>query len=173
MLTETDIDKFYKDFESMKLVKPVAIMAQATGLSTGNVSEYLSRKKKPSERFIRVFYDKIYKSSTNVPRDTVSLGNTEPGEKDLLRILMQQMTNLMQTQNNLLQDQKEQVVDKVNDIDTNLKQVLGAVIKIESDIHASKEVALKSLARLERLPEESLTGEAHKIVKRRVLGHKK
>jgi hypothetical protein len=36
-------------------------------LSSGNVSEYLSRKKKPSEKFIKTFYDSVYKSSTNVP----------------------------------------------------------------------------------------------------------
>lgn len=60
MLTEREIEQFYNDFESMKLVKPVATMvALVPGLSSGNVSEYLNKKKKPSERFIRAFYEHI------------------------------------------------------------------------------------------------------------------
>src|SRR5687768_3876858 len=69
MITEREIEQFYKDFEAMKLIKPVAVMQRATGLSSGNVSEYLSKKKKPSEKFIKAFYDSVYKSSTNVPRE--------------------------------------------------------------------------------------------------------
>lgn len=83
MLTEREIEQFYKDFESMKLVKPVATMvALVPGLSSGNVSEYLSKKKKPSERFIRAFYEHIYKNSTNVPREqpdhSISVANEYP-----------------------------------------------------------------------------------------------
>lgn len=64
MITQQDIDQFYVDFEKMGLKKPVAtMMALVPGLSSGNVSEYLSKKKKPSERFIRAFYDNIYKTS--------------------------------------------------------------------------------------------------------------
>ncbi|MFT3679475.1 MAG: S24 family peptidase [Ferruginibacter sp.] len=67
MLTEKKIEQFYKDFDSMELLKPNATMQKATGLSSGNVSDYLNRKKKPSESFINAFYEKVYKPSTIAP----------------------------------------------------------------------------------------------------------
>lgn len=70
MLTDKDIEKFYLDFESMGLTKPNATMRNATGLSSGNVSDYLNRKKKPSESFINAFYSKVFKSSINAPHGT-------------------------------------------------------------------------------------------------------
>lgn len=121
-------------------------------------------------------YEKIFGNGGDIEEsENLNEGNKEPGsnEKSLLALLMKEMASLMRTQNNLLRDQKTLVVDKVNNIDSNLKQVYAAVIKISSDIDSSKDVVLESLARLEKLPKGSLTGEAHKIVKRRVLGVKK
>ena len=66
IVTETDIQKFYDDLESMKLLRPHAVMKAASGLASGVVSEYLNRKKKPSKAFIKAFYEKVFDSSTNV-----------------------------------------------------------------------------------------------------------
>lgn len=69
-LTKSDIDQFYVDLESIGLLKPVAELARISGLSTGNVSEYLSKKKKPSRKLIDAFY-LHYKNSINIPHETM------------------------------------------------------------------------------------------------------
>lgn len=87
MLTINDIEQFYNDVSALGLKFPVAAISKATGFSKGNVSDYLSRKKEPSENFVKVFYKKLYKGSTDVPRNTVSAGNSHvrgTGQVDLV-----------------------------------------------------------------------------------------
>ena len=57
MLTQDKIDQFYKDVESLKLKNPVSTIAKMMKRSKGNISDYLSKKKEPSESFIDTFYD--------------------------------------------------------------------------------------------------------------------
>ena len=76
-LTQDDIDRFYTDLESIRLLKPVAELARISGLSTGNVSEYLNKKKKPSRKLIDAFY-KHYKNSINVPQETSAQEHEKP-----------------------------------------------------------------------------------------------
>lgn len=56
MLTNDQIEDFYKQAESLNLRFPVAIIAEKTGEPKGNVSKYLNRKMEPSESFIARFY---------------------------------------------------------------------------------------------------------------------
>lgn len=68
MLQKKDIERFYQDVDSLGLRFPVSKIAEATEYPKSNVSEYLSRKKEPSEKFIKAFYQ-AFKSSINVPRE--------------------------------------------------------------------------------------------------------
>jgi hypothetical protein len=72
MLTKADIDAFYTHVESLNLKFPVAELARATGQSKGTVSGYLTRKKEPSENFIKAVYAKFPKGAT---KDAVSSTN--------------------------------------------------------------------------------------------------
>lgn len=65
MITQENIDRFYKDVEGLKLKFPVAAIALATGESKGNVSRYLNKKLEPSEPFLIKFYE----SFKIVPRE--------------------------------------------------------------------------------------------------------
>jgi hypothetical protein len=65
MLTKERIDKFYIDLEALGLKRPIAAISQATGYSKGNVSEWVNKKKEPSENFIDKFYLEFYKDSMN------------------------------------------------------------------------------------------------------------
>ena len=56
MLTQDKIDQFYKDLESLQLSRPGSTIVEKTGLSKGNISAYLRKKKKPSKNFIDAFY---------------------------------------------------------------------------------------------------------------------
>ena len=64
MLTKMDIEKFYECVDKLKLRFPNAAIAKATGFSKGNVSEYMNRKKEPSEAFINAFYKAFPNGST-------------------------------------------------------------------------------------------------------------
>lgn len=69
MLTQGKIDQFYKDVESLQLKRKVAEIQRATNFPKSNISEWLNKKKVPSEKFINAFYDsfklQLQKSSTN------------------------------------------------------------------------------------------------------------
>jgi len=63
MITKEEIDRFYKDVAALGLKFPGSTISEATGFSKSNVSEYLSRKKEPSENFLKAFYAKFSKGS--------------------------------------------------------------------------------------------------------------
>lgn len=66
MLQKSQIEQFYRDVESVRDIKKLnAVVARETGYSSGNVSEYLNRKKEPSETFLQAFYEWF----KNVPRE--------------------------------------------------------------------------------------------------------
>lgn len=69
MLKQADIERFYADLENLDLKFPVAAIAKVTGFSKGNVSDYLGRKKEPSENFLRKFYQH-FKDSIIVPSNS-------------------------------------------------------------------------------------------------------
>lgn len=54
------LERFYSDVKSLNLRFPVAEITKKTGYPKSNVSEYLSRKKIPSTRFMAKFYECYY-----------------------------------------------------------------------------------------------------------------
>lgn len=70
IMSRAEIDQFYKDVEALGLRFPVADISKATRFAKGQVSEYLNKKKEPSENFIRAFYKSFKIGSTNVSRET-------------------------------------------------------------------------------------------------------
>lgn len=166
MITKKEIEQFYLDLKAVGLVKPVAVMMEATGLkSSGTVSEYLSGKKKPSETFIKAFYEKVYKGSIKPPiasEDYLPAGDVKVSLKDYLEGLKQDKAFL-----------QDLLLNKVEGIDSNLKKTLGGVVQLSLHGESAREVALESLARLEKKPKGALTGEADKIVKRLMKEQKK
>ncbi|MFA9212956.1 MAG: hypothetical protein ACEQSR_03815 [Candidatus Methylacidiphilales bacterium] len=57
MLISSKIEQFYKDVENLDLRFPIAEIALKTGFAKSNVSDYLSKKKVPSDNFLKVFYE--------------------------------------------------------------------------------------------------------------------
>jgi hypothetical protein len=51
--------KFIEDVGRLQLKFPVASVAKVTGESKGNVSNFLNKKKEPSDNFLRTFYEKV------------------------------------------------------------------------------------------------------------------
>lgn len=57
MQTKTLIDRFYEDVAALDLRFPVAEICRRTGYSKTVASDYLSKKKTPSQEFIEKFYE--------------------------------------------------------------------------------------------------------------------
>lgn len=92
----------------------------------------------------------------------LSLGDLNITLKDYLNEVRQQKEFLQQL-----------LIDKIGKIDSNLSTALGGVIQLSLHVESAREVALKSLARLEKKPQEALTDEADKIVIQLMKEHKK
>lgn len=73
MITKDQIDKFYKDVESLSLKFPGASISKATGFSKGTVSSYLNRKEEPSESFLKAFYKEFGKGLGSSPEEKVDV----------------------------------------------------------------------------------------------------
>lgn len=90
MLDKAGIDQFYKDVEALGLKFPVAAIAGATGFSKGNVSDYLKKRREPSQGFLNKFYEKFSNSLKKVPKTDVT-GTTDKDET--IAILVRQGAN--------------------------------------------------------------------------------
>lgn len=75
MLTQARIDQFYRDVESLGLTKKVADIQRATKFPKSNISEWLNKKKKPSEKFVDAFYDSFYNGSTEISSKPAAITN--------------------------------------------------------------------------------------------------
>lgn len=83
----------------------------------------------------------------------------------LLVQLMKAQNSLLSVQNKILEDQKESVVSKVNNIDENVTKLIDGLSVVELQVHSGRQVALESLARLEKKKKvQELLQEADKIV---------
>lgn len=98
MLTQEKINKFYDDVKTLGLKRPIAVIAEKTGYSKGNVSSYLSRKLQPSENFINAFYE----SFKIIPRSTAS--NIEPNQSEKQPNTLAEALEIIKQQNAFLQD---------------------------------------------------------------------
>jgi transcriptional regulator with XRE-family HTH domain len=72
--------RFLRDVELLDFKFPVAEIAELTGYSKSNVSQYLKGKLEPSENFLKSFYKSLEKSDIKVPQET----KTEEPEISLL-----------------------------------------------------------------------------------------
>jgi phage repressor protein C with HTH and peptisase S24 domain len=79
VLITDKIQRFYIDVVSLDLRFPIAEISAATGFNKSNVSEYLSKKKIPSEKFLNEFYKKFSSIIVSLEETTNILN--EPGEE--------------------------------------------------------------------------------------------
>lgn len=110
MITQEEIDQFYRDVESLKLKFPNAEIKKATGYSSGNVSDILKKNREPSEEFLKAFYKKFPKKSQNVPAGNGATGNTEMPSDDLSALIKSNaelVLTLKSAQANIASCQKE------------------------------------------------------------------
>lgn len=117
MLSNSDTQRFLEDVKKLDLKFPVATIAKETGYSTGNVSEYLSGKREPTERFLKKFYKSdLFKDKLILEEPEVTYNywraETERAQQQLvdmrkeietLRSMISDKDRLIQTQDELIE----------------------------------------------------------------------
>lgn len=157
--------------------KLISEIQYKTGLSLEEIADkigysrpYLNnvKLKGGGKKVIGVLREKFAEILQNVPRATFNnQGRQEPedqknnlSQEELLSVLVQ----LIRTQNRILEKQEIDLVERVKDIEVNLKDALGRVDSIKLDVYSGKIVILESLARLEKKKSGALISEADSIV---------
>lgn len=167
MLKESDIDQFYKDVDALELKFPVAAIAKATGARKGNVSDYLNKRKTPSENFIKKFYDNFPRSTKKEQiqvsvKDQLPIGGTIITLEDYLNEVKQQKNFLQQ----LLMKNADEVGINLKEVNASLSEVRETVEATWAKMSAAIDVSLKSLSRLEKKPEGSLIDEKDSVLRK-------
>lgn len=63
------LEKFQEDVRTLKRRLPIAEIANRMGMDKGNISSYLSGKKRPGKKFLKKFYQTFFDSATLVAED--------------------------------------------------------------------------------------------------------
>lgn len=158
MITKEIIERFYRDVDSLGLKFPVATIAEATGTSKGNVSKYLSKKIAPSEAFINAFYDKVYKSSRQVSKETIEQPEAqEKNDVDTTRLLIA----TLQDHNKTLKDQLH-LQSSLSALLAELKSNRELLVTLINGTTARGETMMAFLEKLTKLKHGSLFVESDK-----------
>lgn len=99
-------------------------------------------------------------------KSPINQGNSavqESGEPDLLKTLLTRLVTLTENQNRILERQEKDLVEKVNNIDTNLNLVTAQAESLKYDLESGRTVVLQSLARIEGKKPDELLHEADNI----------
>lgn len=152
MVTKAEIERFYKDVESLGLKFPGARIVEVTGESKGNVSRILNRKMEPSGSFLNKFYNGFKTSVKAFPDDSNKTENVPPAA--FLGITAQEYIEELRRDKRRLESV----------IDANLTALVTMLSALHRHDLASHQVMLRSLARLEKLKDrEQLIEEADRI----------
>lgn len=144
-------------------------MATIVGVSYRTYQEIertgIIKKSKDIEAIKKILSEKeqiITSENTQKLEDVLPVGD--------LRVTLQDYLNEVRQQKEFLQ---QLLMDKIGKLDANLSTALGGVIQLSLHVESAREVVLKSLARLEKKPQSSLTDEADKIVIQLMKEHEK
>lgn len=99
-------------------------------------------------------------NDVEVPESHITIQTVIEKQNTFIEIL----NNTLARQNSLLERQANNIEVRVERTDTNLEQVLHYLQALSMNMKSGREVILRSLARLEKMPESVLVEEASKIV---------
>lgn len=170
----TEFGKKLKELREAKRFTQGQI-ATSLGVTTRQVQRY-EENTLPRPDKIKAL-NKIFKFDFFTMMDDTKSHNATEGDKldqqlplGDLNITLKDYLNEVRQQKEFLQ---QLLMDKIGKLDANLSTALGGVIQLSLHVESAREVVLKSLARLEKKPQSSLTDEADKIVIQLMKEHKK
>lgn len=180
MLTKESIERFRLDVKSLGLKFPGATIAKQTKYSKGQVSAYLNGED-PSENFLKAFYEKFGESLKKVQvgknndpaadplSQALPMGDLKLTVADYIKKI-EEGTRKVEEHNRVLQ---QILTDKLGKIEEYSGLSLVYASNASLRVGALSDVALESLARLEKKPIGSLMREAGKLVNRNIAKQQK
>jgi hypothetical protein len=161
MLTQGKIDQFYKDVNSLKLKYPVAEIQRATKFPKSNVSEWLSKKKVPSENFINAFYEKfkvlLHESSTNVHSNDIMADDSygsiaaieiKTASGKTIHVKPEGQTEItllnafLEERDRVIETLKEEKQARIDELSKDKEDLMGMLNSALGKIYASQQIAL-------------------------------
>lgn len=118
MITKAQINDFYDDVELLGLKFPNAEIAKVTKQSKGAVSEYLNKKKEPSEQFLKLFYEG-FGSSLKVLKDGKEKHKTPTTYEVTNETILQAIMKLTESNEKIVHSNNEAVATTKVVADTN------------------------------------------------------
>lgn len=167
MITKDTIDQFMKDVEELNLKFPVAAISQATGISKGNVSKYLSGKLEPGETFLNLFYEKVYKSGRKVVKDLGSATNVHT--ETLIKTLQDHNKTLQENNDTLKEITLKQIGEHqkcLDDLGKSIKENQVLLVSLLSSQTVKADVIMEALDEIRGKRKGSLGEESHKRERR-------
>lgn len=146
-----------------KTGKSLSVIAKEIGYSRPHLNK---AKLNPIEggKIVGILKTKYVNELEDVPRfESITIEKQHKPEPSLLEALMQKLITVTDTTNRLLERQEKQLLDKVDNIDTNLNLVSAQTQKISLELESGRMVALMALSRLEKKPVNELIDEADSI----------
>jgi hypothetical protein len=163
---------------SKELKKLVGLIKAQTGKNQGQIADEINYSRahfnvmingddNPElEKLLRSKYKKQIEQS--VGNDGLSSKeNIDPTFFDLIHHqskILEVLQIQSETANKILHRLATNVEEKIVTIDSNLKDVQGRVDSLKLDVYSGRTVVLRSLARLEKKPENTLLKEADNII---------
>lgn len=134
MHTTDRISKFYEDVGSLNLEFPVAEISKTLKKSKGYVSGILSKTKKPSKKFLELFYQKFTISSQNKSKmdQTLPVGDLKVTLKDYVDLLKSQAAKAEEREKDYL----EIIKTKLISIDANSKEMAEDIEALTTEMQA-------------------------------------
>lgn len=161
MITQNEIDAFYEDVALLKLRFPNAAIVKATGEPKGNVSSYLNKKRKPTEDFLKRFYNAFSESLKKVSRGTshekgdIGSGNNQEksDNKKYIELLERDRTML-----EVMQKQMQEIIS------ANLAELLLAQRLNRAQLTVITDLGTKTLATVQKRDLDQVREETSKAL---------
>ncbi|WP_430897710.1 MULTISPECIES: hypothetical protein [unclassified Paraflavitalea] len=165
MVSEKDIEQFYKDVESLGLKFPVASIASATGFSMPTVSQMLSKKKSPSEGLLKKFYA-YFGNELKVSHETIGKysSNKESAKENPLSGHMITMS---------IEERISELLDDKKTLKESIQLSLNALLEsqqiLQAKLSATLEQVIQVSSMLQQKPVEDLRDSVGKAISDHVL----
>jgi hypothetical protein len=162
VLTIERISKFYEDVEGLKLKFPVAIISKKTEIAKGYVSEVLSKKKEPSEDFIKTFYEKFSigsETNNDMNNQELPIGNLKVTLKDYVDLLKEQ-TKKAEAEKDRLYNLLEK---QLSELKTNSKEIVEEIVALSTEVQAEHRAMMDSIDVAAKQPIGTTRAAAHSV----------
>lgn len=152
MKKKYDIDVFFNDLEKLNLVFPNKELSEKLGFHIGTVSNYLNRKKDPSNSFMHKFYEVFYPNDKNIQVNTSKSEVKNSSEPNYLQELLDEKDARIKNQEALIAFLQERLNVVENELRVNLNRVRKDLQDLLIKASVTDSLVLENLDSLRKVP---------------------